>query len=107
MPATSYAQTLCAAEMKMEKDKKTLAIWIILLAISIGSCVAQKHVVDHSFMFMDKWGLVTGYELQYIIKSKSPLDNVQKEKLFFETKKIASAYGREIQLNDFYFKRAL
>jgi hypothetical protein len=91
--------------MKMAQDKRTLAIWTILMLISIESCTAQDHVLDHSFMFMDKWGLITGYELQYITKSNSPMDSAEKEKLFFETKKIASAYGREIPLADFYFKR--
>ncbi len=96
----------CAqAEMKMEQLKKTLTILTLLLLTGIGSCDAQKNVIDHSFMFMDKWGLMIGYEIQYITKARSPLDTMQKEKLFLETKKIASAFGEEIQLTDFYFKR--
>ena len=73
--------------------------------MGIGSCAVQKHVVDYSFTFMDKWGMIIGYEIQYIPASRTSLENGQREKLFFETKKIASAYGREIMLADFYFKR--
>lgn len=91
--------------MKIAKDKAKLVLWTLFLLIGMGRCAAQQHVVDYSFTFMDKWGLVIGYDIQYITKSKSPLDNVQKEKLFFQTSKIASAYGREVQLTDFYFKR--
>jgi hypothetical protein len=89
----------------MEKDKIILPILTLLLFMGVGSCTVQKHVVDYSFTFLDKWGMVIGYEIQYVPESRTPLEDGQKEKLFVETKKIASAYGREIRLTDFYFKR--
>ena len=89
----------------LKRQKVIVIIWTLLLLIGIDACTVQKHVVDHSFTFLDTWGLVTGYEVQYTIASKAPLDNVQKEKLFFEASNIASAYGREIKIADFVFKR--
>jgi len=88
----------------MKKSKKILILGLLFI-MSMDSCTVQRQVIDHSFTFLDKWGMTAGYEIQYILKSRALIDNERKEKLFFETKKIASAYGREITLSDFYFKR--
>jgi hypothetical protein len=77
----------------------------LFFIMSMDSCTVQRQVIDHSFTFLDKWGMTTGYEIQYTLKSRASMENEKKERLFFETKKIASAYGREIVLSDFYFKR--
>ena len=84
---------------------RTQKIFPYLMLLFLGACSSQKHVLDHSINFLDKWGLVTGYEIQYITKATSPLNDVQKENLFYETRKIISAYGREIELKEFYYKR--
>lgn len=89
----------------MKRVKLVLTSSILIFLTGIGLCSAQSEVVDHSFMFLDKNGLIIGYEVLYITRSKYQLDNSQKEKLFIETKKIASTYGRELPLADFYFKR--
>lgn len=73
--------------------------------MGIGSCAAQKHAVDYSFTFLDKRGLITGYEIQFVPATSTPLEKLQTERLFSETKQLARAYGREIMLSDFYFKR--
>ena len=75
--------------------------WTIFLLFCIQSCATQNQVVDHSFTFLDKWGLTTGYEIQYVAATKKPLVDAQKEMLFIETRIIASIYGREIALIDF------
>lgn len=89
----------------MKTNNRVLTIWAVLLLASLGSWVAQKSVIDYSFAFMDKWGLIIGYEIQFVPGSNTFLEDWQKEQLFSETKQIARTYGREIEFNDFYFKR--
>lgn len=102
---TAFSWSLRVSVPKMKKDTRTYAVWLLLILVSISSCTVPQQTIEHSFKFLDKWGMVTGYELQYFPQSRTPLENDQKEKLFLETERIASAYGREITLTDFYFKR--
>jgi hypothetical protein len=88
----------------MKKMNKVFPLCILFVFL-VNSCAVRKDTVDHSFTFLDKWGMVTGYELQFQTNSRTPLLTDQQEKLFLETEQIASAYGREITLTDFYFKR--
>lgn len=63
----------------------------------------QTETLTHTFKFLDRNGLVTGYELNYY--TKSDLNKEQTEILFKASKSIVRAYGREIEFSDFYIKR--
>lgn len=76
----------------------------VLFALALESAAAQAPI-DHSFVFMDKWGLIIGYEIQFIIPDSDPLDNQKKEELFSTTKEIVWSYGKGKAVSEFYFKR--
>lgn len=67
--------------------------------------IAQNNIVDYTFTFLDKNGLWSGYELQLAIDSNQNLHTVSVQELLYESKMIASEYGKSLPVTDLVFKR--
>ncbi len=81
-----------------------LSLTVCFIAITIIAS-AQKNIVDYTFLFSDKLGIMAGYEVKFIPKSKQKFSSEQKEKIFLETKRTASDYGENYTVVEFLIKR--
>ena len=90
-------------EYKMFKQLRLHLVAIGLF--SVLGCTPKLYIQEQSVLFLDKFGLTIGYEIQINTKQKHSLNEINKALIYVTADNFVSEIGRDTELMTFYNNR--